>query len=208
MKKIERQYTGGVVDESLSERCASLIRQLPGDTAALEEQIGVLLGRYRSWRQFHDTAPQVGVTIEHLRSVAKQAEQLRKSLELIPPDAEAELSLRVYKAWEMSFFDMERALVQGLTRMQVVATQVANGFEPYKGRPGGKRHSLQHELLSDVSELLEQHAEITLTLEQIAGLTVEILNTAGVRDLPITSKRTRDTINSWRKRSTPEIDPK
>lgn len=202
MRKLKRQYTGGVVDESLPEQCSSIIRQLPGDTTFIEEQIGVLLGRYRSWQAFHDTAPQIGVTIEHLRSVAKQAEQLRKSLDLIPPDAEAELSLRAVKAWGMSFFTMERELAQGLTRLQVAAMHVAEGFNPYKNKKGEKAHGLKHALLADVSELLEKHAGNKLGVIQAAGLSVKILNAAGVRGLPVNDERARDTIRTWRKNHT------
>ncbi|CJK79028.1 Uncharacterised protein [Streptococcus pneumoniae] len=202
MRRIERQYAGGAVDERVPDRCVELIRRLPGDPALIQHDLGVLLGRYRGWREFHDTAPQIGTTIDHLKAVAKQAEQLREAIGLIPPDAEANLALCMHKAWDMSFFELERSLEQSLVRLQVAANHVADDFKQYKNRKGEKPNTLEHGLLSDVASLLESQSGGALGKIEIAGLAAELIINAGVFGVPGTPKRARDAIIAWRKRST------
>lgn len=202
MKKIAPQYTGGAVDESLTAEAERLIRSLPGDTADLEEKIRRLLGRYRNFRKFYDTEPQVSVTIAHLNELAKQARNLREGLNLIPANAEAVISTSMWKAWDVSYFEYERSLKRDLTRLEVILQHAAKEFEPAKGRLGDKANSLEHALLSDVAGLLENQAGGSLGKLKLAGLAAEILISAKVHGVPGTQKRARDAINAWLKRST------
>lgn len=199
MKKIAPQYTGGAVDESLTAEAERLIRLLPGDTNDIENKIRRLLGRYRDFRKFHDTEPQVSVTIDHLKGLAKQANKLKDGLKLIPDDAKAILSECMFDSWDITYFHYEQNLIQNLTRLQAALSFVAKDFEPLRGRPGAPPRSLEHSLLSDVAGLIELHSP-NMLLTDAANYAADLLRASGVKNLPIEPAEARKVINSWRKR--------
>ncbi len=208
MKKIQPQYTGGPVDASLPDASVALLKRLPGDTCDMAQQIGSLLGHYRDLQKLNKTEPKARETIRHLHSVAKQAQQLQDSLKLMPQNAKAKLAdIYAQSAWQTSYREMEHALAPWLTKLHVATTEVAKDFKPdTKRRKTHGRNHLERALLSDVAELLEGHTKGAIGLIEIAGIAAEILLHAGVVGVPGTNKRARDTILTWRKRYTTNMD--
>ncbi|MCQ4258844.1 hypothetical protein [Stutzerimonas stutzeri] len=189
MKKMKPQQTGGGVDESLPERCVALIQQLPGDTKEVERLIGIRVGQYRSDWKFHKTMATKAQTIKHLHSIADQAQRLNESIKLNPENARAKLK-DVYRLspWRTSYNDMEYELGIWLTRLHVATTEVAKEFESYRGKSGGQLKNLERWLLSDVSELLQNHSNHQLTEKEIVDLAANIIIAAGIANVPATEE--------------------
>lgn len=198
MKKLKPQHTGGFVDNSLSDRSLSLIQSVPGASDELVDKIARRVGRYRDFRAFRDTEPQVAVLIRHLAEISAKSDQLREDLKNLPPAADAIATEVMHFAWLEMFPDFDRQLSKDLLRLSALMRQVACRLAPQMNRRGDHPSTLEHELLSDVAQMLED-ADGRMGRIAEAGKTAEILCAAGVHGLPATPEKARKAILAWRK---------
>ncbi|MCY1295661.1 hypothetical protein D9M70_450120 [compost metagenome] len=198
MKKLKRQVTGGWVDESLPDRAIDLIRAVPGTDNSLIDAIGRRLGLYRGFRQFYDTEPQVAVLVRHLEYLASKSHELMKDIQSLPSNAEAIATELMFTSWAESFPQFEQRLTQDLVRFSALMNAVAVRMKPLLGRRGERPNTLEHSLLSDVAQMLQNTGCGMKRIEE-AQKAVEILVAAGVGDLPGTPEKARRVIIAWRK---------
>ncbi|HHK4737788.1 TPA: hypothetical protein ACQTZZ_004196 [Pseudomonas aeruginosa] len=198
MKKFQRQISSGWVDETLTDRALEAIRSIPLSNDDLEQKIGERLGRYRLLRQFHDTEPQPSVLVRHLSDLASTSHELITGIMTLPPAARALATEILYATGKESFQKLSKQLTRDLVTFSAVMNSVSNRVKPSIGRKGEKPNTLEHSLLSDVAQLLQDFGCGLGRIEE-AQKTVEILVAAGVSELPGTPEKARKAIIAWRK---------
>lgn len=193
MKKISRQETGGWVDESLSEDAERFIASLPG-SAELRLFVSRELGRYRMFRQYNESAPQPAAVVEHLARIAALADELRTSLELIPPEIQAHAGDIALKAWGFDHYHLDERLQSDLIRLSALTRRVST--DVITGRRGERPNTLKQSLLSTVATEIERQG---VKKVEAAGIAAELLTLAGVHDLPATPEKARSAVRAYQK---------
>jgi len=197
-RKIPTQYTGGQVDESLKTRTERLIADLPSHGEALET-IKILMGRYRCLTESRNTEPSKTEEIRHTEKTLFLISELQSQIETMPESIKAQISLyewRLKREIEPRPFGR---LHQELNDLRLFAGRAMEDVKQWKPRTGERPKREEHDLLSEVSNLLEQRG---LKKMDSADLASKILRSEGVR-VPEDPAKAREVILETRKRQHP-----
>lgn len=87
-EKIEKQYTGGCIDYSISEDATKLIRKI-SNSPELLEKFQEIIGEYRFDKTARDTIPSKSAQIQHLDDLKRDISELMKNINLLPEDVKS-----------------------------------------------------------------------------------------------------------------------
>lgn len=204
MKKLKKQYSGGWVDESVSDRTRAMILAMPGGSEDLIEEFARLIGRFRSWRELRESEPQPEVVIQHLQKTKDLVCELQDCMDRMPLMVQA-YGNDIGRCWNEGYVGMERALLDNLIKFQVLLPAIAKRFQPQRGHRGERPKTLERLLLADVDQLFERSG-CDLGVIERAQRVFQILNDAGVHGLPSDGAKARKVILAVRKaQQGPEI---
>lgn len=203
-KKIQKQYTGGVVDDSLSAETRLKIRELGGPDD-LEERISREIGRYRGGAQFRRTEPAPKVTLDHLDDTVKTAEKLLEHLENMPAIVDAITWERTHAAG--CNVNIQNELYRCIALYGVIKAEL----EKSGSKKGEKPKHLEHALLVNVAGMIEQIHGIGL--ERAADYAAKILKNEGVPNIPNPADEregeVRGKVRKYKKKANPaKTEPK
>jgi len=152
-EKIEKQITGGAIDESLKDETVQILRKISKD-AELNERIGRLFGSFRLDRAYRNTSPGKSHQLIHLDQIVRDIDRLVKDIKLIPEDFKAlatdvqlRLDGRVYESAEADLFER-------LYRYRAMALHVTGEIKKWPSWMA-QTNELEYRLLSDVFALLK-----------------------------------------------------
>ncbi|WP_152206803.1 hypothetical protein [Marinobacter changyiensis] len=197
-RKIPLQHTGGMVDESLKARTDLLFVDLP-KSGELLEVVKVLFGRYRCLTQSRDTEPSRAEEIRHAEKTLQLIDELQEHLSKTPESIKAQIGLyewRLNREFNLQPFG---GLNQELNDLRLFAGRALNDVKQWKSKTGERPKQEEHDLLSQVSSLLEHEG---LTKLGSADLASKILRSEGVR-VPEDPAKAREVILAVRKREHP-----
>lgn len=180
-KKIEKQCTGGVMDESLLDTTRSKINEL-GGSSDLEARISRMLGVYRFMAKVRDTEPDLSSTVRHLDQTTNLMEKLLSSMELVPEIAHTLAWERLYCAKGEDYQAMICGIQKELIACIALYKNVCERLKSEASRKGEKPKYLEHGLLSDVAEMIEKIDGIGV--ERAADYAACILINEKVKNMP------------------------
>lgn len=205
---IKKQYTGGVIDDSLRDRTKAKISALNG-SEDLENCIAKALGDYRFRRQTRETEPAHAEIIKHLKDTVSLIEKLREKIDLMPPVVNSIFWETLYRSKGVESTWLPENLEENLITYQVLCEKVARENRNNGGKRGEKTKDLEHGLLSDIAFMIEKIDGIGL--EKAADYAAEILISEGVQNIPNWEKKrgsaAREKVNDYRKRHHPKNEP-
>lgn len=192
MKKIKRlseQVSGGWLDCRLAPEALQAIASINGDREAMRKLIQNRVGWFRLTRESRQTEPQTKELREHLKRVQEAAKFVGESIAKLPLHADALFHDKIYHLGGDHFlsvpnFNNELAKVAAL--MGYIATQI----EP-TGK-GDKSSLLEHQLLSEVESIIEEHCSEKMGLLALAGIAAEIVSHVCL--VPTDPKKAREKI--------------
>ncbi|MQX53927.1 hypothetical protein [Alcanivorax sediminis] len=179
-RKIPKQHTGGWVDESISPRAKKKILGLPHGEELLC-QIQRLLGEYRDWSSYRDTAPTKEETLKHSEKTQKLVADLLTHLGMTPEPVKAYISEDLYLTGKGYFEGFVYPIEQQLQTYLLLLKRSQRRVEQWPSNKGRRPSNLEHILLSNVAGLLEGTG---MKVTEAAAQAAEILQAAGVSSLP------------------------
>jgi hypothetical protein len=198
-RKLPVQRTGGMVDESLKARTELLFADLP-KSDQLMEVVKVLFGRYRCLTESRDTEPSRAEEIRHTEKTLQLIRELHEHLNQTPESVKAQIGLHEWRLVREFKFQPFGRLKQELDDSRLFASRALNDVKQWKSKTGERPKQEEHDLLSQVSSLLEREG---LTKLGSADLASQILRSEGVR-VPEDPAKAREVILAVRKREHPQ----
>lgn len=203
---MKKQYSGGAVDGTISDKARQLICSI-SDDPNLIKKIATLVGRYRGEAQRRDTEPAKYQFIDELERVVKSSEELSTSLDLLPDS----INVMFAKKCQRAGYDIIEAhsylgiLENQLNYYNVIFKSIIAEIKEIPAPKGEKPKFREKVLLSDVSYLLEQ-ASPSNGVMRSALYASKILTACGVPNIPVGNeddsnpgKKQREAIKKARK---------
>jgi len=172
-KNINETFTGGVKDETLSNKTLNYLLSLP-EGELLSKKVKYLIGEYRFWRKSRETIPNKSTTIRHLEKIDNQITNLINDIKLIPPDVLAVMDEASYNRHGELFFSIQQRLENDLYSSKFLICDALGKADKWKQKKGVKKRKLENILLAEVAILLRTHAG--LGKGQSAILAASLLN--------------------------------
>lgn len=195
-KKLEPEVTSTDYDDSLPSHVERNILEFTGGELILSK-LRSLISNYRFESQNAKAKATKSAVIRHLDKTYKQTNDLLQSLAIMPQDAQAIMaSLYNQSAREGfigfagTFLDLRQRLEHDLaTTQELISHTIALTEEWNEGGPGEKPKTLEHQLLSQVTQLLERHAGKPKI--EAAGKAADLLRSSGVPNMPSDPEKAR-----------------
>lgn len=184
MEKRTKQYTGGVVDQTIPDKAKAIIKLVSNDQG-LQDDFGVLLGKYRGEAEFRDTAPAKYQLIDELKSIIESSKKLSAKLNLLPSSIDVIFAEKCQLAGHdlVAAHSYIEALEKQLNFYQVIFESVTADIKGMPAPKGRKPKFREKILLSDVARLFEV-ANPDNGLIKSALLASQALMESGVADIP------------------------
>jgi len=192
VKKIKRlpiQVSGGALDDRLDPKVLEIIESIQGNQEAMRKGIENRVGWFRMFRDSRQTEPQAQDLMEHLQRIREAARFVGESITSLPLSAGALFHDKIYHMGGDQYLS-PRTLEQELVKVEALMGYIAKQIEP-RGK-GDKSSALEHQLLSDVASIIEEHSDRKIGQVALAGIAAEI--TSHICLVPTDPKKAREKI--------------
>ncbi|WP_372403186.1 hypothetical protein ACDW34_11305 [Acinetobacter piscicola] len=197
VRKISKQIACNWVNESISEESLMLLNNLKIDHENFIAKFQKMIGRYRSFKEFNDTAPMPKETIDHLSKILRQIEALQESISLIPSDAHAwNTEAIVLNMLDYEYYQclIDHKMIQHLTKYSIVLMYSQDKTKLFSNQKGRNKNWQENKLIYETFMLINQYEITPLKAKESYQFISEFLISNGV-NVPIEAENIGKIIN-------------